>query len=210
MAAPLQPEPLIHRRSKFARPDLATLRKQPGPSRGSMRLYSCLWSRMALTGTPYKRCRAETFENIDHQNLAAVSGNDLVADHLLTGIVPALYQHAWLDPRDQLDRRVFFKSNDQVDRLQRRQHFRARALVLYRTAVALEALHGCIAVQPDDQPVAGAARRGQHLDVTRMQNIKTAIGESDPQALLAPIQKLRVELAAGRDDLLFRGKESMR
>ena len=46
--------------------------------------------------------------------------------------------------------------------------------------------------------------------MTGMQNIETAIGESDPQVLLAPIPKPGVELTARRDDLFFSRKECMR
>ena len=102
------------------------------------------------------------------------------------------------------------KMHDEIDRLQRRQHFGARALVLHRTALALQPLHRGIAVQADDQPVAGAARRGQHLDVAGMQDVETAIGEADPQALLAPIRKMRVEIAPCDDDLFFRREIGMR
>src|SRR5690348_14155087 len=58
-------------------------------------------------------------EDIDQQHLAAVGLDDLVADHLLAGVVSALDQHARLDLGDQLDRRVLFKDHDEIDRLQR-------------------------------------------------------------------------------------------
>jgi hypothetical protein len=51
MAAPLQPGPLVHRQSKFARLDRSKLRKLPHALRASMRFYPCLRSRMALTRT---------------------------------------------------------------------------------------------------------------------------------------------------------------
>src|SRR5258708_16642273 len=133
---------------------------------------------MSLTRAPDKGCGTEAFEDIDQHNLAAVSGYNLVADYLLTGVVPALHQHARPDLRDQFDRRVFLKDDNEIDRLQRRQHFRPRALVLNRAPLALQPLCRGVAVQADDQAIAGAARPGQNLDVAGMQNIEAAVGES--------------------------------
>ena len=66
----------------------------------------------------------------------------------------------------------------------------ARALhILHRTVRALQPLHRGVAVEPDHQPVAGAARLRQHLDVAGMQDIETAIGEADAQSLPAPVRR---------------------
>ena len=108
-----------------------------------------------------------------------MSFDDFVSDDLVTAVVAALHQHAGLDLRDQLDWRVFLEDHDKIDRLKRRQHLGARALVLNRAPVALQPPHRCVAVQTDDQPIAGAARGGQHLDMAGMQNVETAVGESD-------------------------------
>src|SRR5260221_13073644 len=133
-----------------------------------------------------------------------------MANYLLTGIVSALHQHAWLDLRDQFDRGVFIKDHNKIDRLQRRQHFRPRALVLNRAPLALQPLCRGVAVQADDQAIAGAARPGQNLDVAGMQNIEATVGESDTQSLLAPTQKMRFEAAACRPELFFGREESSR
>ena len=133
-----------------------------------------------------------------------------MADHLVAGVVSALHQYAGLDLRDQFDRRILTEDGDEIDRLQRRQHFGARALVLNRAPLALQPLHRRIAVQSDHQPVAGATRRGQYLDVTGMQNIETAVGETDPQTLPPPIRNMRIEAGVVRDDLLLRSEERMR
>src|SRR5882672_5729364 len=208
MAALLRQEPRVNGQSRSAWPNRATLRKQP--DEGSMRFCSCLRSRMTLTRAPDERSGAEAFEDIDQHDLAAVSGNDLMANDLGAGIIATLHQYARPDLRDQLDRRVFLENDDEIDRLQRRQHFGARALVLNRTPLALQPFHRRIAVQSDHQPVTGATRRGQYLDVAGMQNIETAVGETDPQALLAPVRKLTLEVAACRDDLFLGREEGMR
>src|SRR4051794_38972274 len=100
-----------------------------------------------------------------------------MADDLLAAIVATRHQHARPDLRDQLDRRGFSAYDGEIDRLQRRQHFRARALRLHRTALALQPAHRGIAVETDNQPVAGATRRGQYPDVAGMQDVETAVGE---------------------------------
>src|SRR3984957_20517044 len=160
-------------------------RHNKSPSDSRARLLMSGRSRLVSPGTIDQRCRAEARQHVDQQHFAAFGLDDLVADDLFAGVVAALDQYARLDLRDQFDRRILRKHNHEIDRLQRRQHFRPRALVLKRALLALQPLHRCIAVQADDQPVAGAARRGQDLDVTGMQNIETAVGESDPKALLA-------------------------
>src|SRR6202048_1791733 len=157
-----------------------------------------------------ERRRTEAGQDLDQQYFATVGLDDLVANDLGTAIVRALYQCARLDLRDQLDRRVFLEDHDEIDRFQRRQYFGAGTLVLNRTPVALQPLHRSIAVQADDQPVAGATRRGQYLDVTGMQNIETPVGEANPQTLLPPIRKTRLKVAAGRDNLFLSRKKRMR
>src|SRR5258708_27587689 len=165
---------------------------------------------MTLARATDERCGAEAVEDIDQHDLATVSVDDLVADDLVAGIVAALHQHARPDLRDQLDRRVFLEDDDEIDRLQRRQHFGARALVLNRTPLALQPFHRRIAVQSDHQPVTGATRPGQYLDLAGMPDIETAVGETDPQALLAPVRKLTLEVAACRDDLFLGREEAIR
>src|SRR6478735_7853662 len=128
-------EQRVHRQSESARPNRARFQKQP--DEGSRRFCACLQSRITLTRAPDERRRAVAFENIDQQHLAATGLDDVVADDLLAGIVAALDQYARLHLRDQVNRRVLLEDCDQVDRLERRQHFRSRALVLHWTALAL-------------------------------------------------------------------------
>ena len=54
------------------------------------------------------------------------------------------------------------------------------------------------------------ARGRQHLDMAGMQNIEAAIGETDAQSLLAPVRQMRIEIAAGRHDLLLGRQRRMR
>src|SRR5258705_9833790 len=115
-----------------------------------MRFCSCLRSRMTLTRAPDERCGAEAFEDIDQHDLATVRGNDLVTDHLLAGVIAALDQHTWPNLRNQIERRVFFKDDNEIDRLECRQHFRASPPVLNRTSLTLQPFHRGIPVQADN------------------------------------------------------------
>lgn len=133
-------------------------------------------------------------QNVDKHNLAAVGGDDLMADNLLAGVVPALHKNARLDLRDQFQRRVLFEDHDQVDRLERGQNFGPRALILHRPLGTLQTPHRRIAVETDDQAVARGARLCHHAHMTRMQNVEAAVGEADAQSLPAPLGKMRIKV----------------
>src|SRR5262249_7763901 len=130
---------------------------------------SCLVSLRAID----QQSGGKALEDLDQHHRAAAGFDNLVADHLLVGIVPALHQYARLDLGDQPDRRVLRKDGDEIDGFQRCQYFGARALVLNGPAITFQPPHGCIAVQAYDQPVAGAACGRQHLDMAWMQDVET-------------------------------------
>jgi hypothetical protein len=130
-----------------------------------------------------------------------------VADHLLAGVIAALDQHARRDAGDQVDRRVLLEDHDEIDGFERGQHFGTCLLVLDRTIRALQPPHRGVAVEADDQAIAGGARRGQHLDVAGMQDVEAAIGEANAQALPAPFGEPGLERIRRAHDLLL-GRES--
>src|SRR6185312_2076469 len=78
---------------------------------------SHLRSLPASAGAVDQQRRTEAGQDIDQPHLAAAGFDDLVANHLLAGIVGALYQNLWPDLRDQLDRRVLLEQHDQIDLL---------------------------------------------------------------------------------------------
>src|SRR6478736_6399917 len=170
MAATAQAEPRRCRPPSSMRPDRA---RRTAPWRSATKPRS----RPASSRTAHQRRRAMARQNVDEYDLAAGSLDDLVADDLFAGVVAALDQHARRHLRDQADRRVLLEDRDEIDRLQRRQHFGPRPLVLNRAPLAFQSFHRGIAVETDDQAVAGAARGRQHLDVAGMQDVEAAIGE---------------------------------
>src|SRR5665213_3918618 len=141
----------------------STRRPDPTPisATSRARMLSRLRSRLATARAIDQRCRTEPRQDVDQQYFAATCFNDLVADHLFAGVVTALHQHARPDLRDQPDRSILFEDRDEIDRLERGQDFRSRALVLNRAPFPLQTFCRSVAVQAEDQPVAGAARCGE-------------------------------------------------
>ena len=76
------------------------------------------------------------------------------------------------------------KIDDEIDGLERRQHFGARVHLLHRPPSPFKRRSRSVAVEADDEPVAGGARLGQELDVAGVQEIEAAIGEADAQTPL--------------------------
>ena len=163
-----------------------------------------------LPGHGDQRCRTEARQNVDQNDFAAGSLDDLVADDLLEGIVAAFDQHARPDPLDQVDRRVLLEDHDEIDRLKRRQHFRARLLILTGRPSPFSRITEASLLRPTISRSQARALRRQHLDVTGMQDIETAIGETNAQALLGASRQLLVEVAAGCDDFFFGRQRGMR
>src|SRR4029077_3756905 len=189
---------------RSSRPDpatAATTARPPNPPRPR--------SRFASARAIDQRGGAKARQDVDQHYFTSKRFDDLVADHLLAPIVATLHQHARPDRGDQPDRRVFREDHDEIDRFECGENFRSRPLVLDWTTLAFQPHARSVAVEANDQAIAGGTCRGQNLDVAGMQDIETAVGETDPQAFLTPIRKARIELAI-RDDFFLRREERMR
>src|SRR4051794_33305385 len=204
MAARRRPKSQKCPRSWTTLPDRATIcATMPAP------ILSTARSRLASARSIDQRTRTEAGQNIDQQNLPAIRFDDFMTDDLLARVIAAFYQYARLDFCNELYRSVLLEDHDKVDGFQRSQHFRTSNVVLNRTPIALQSLHRCVAIQADNEAVAGGARRGQDLHVTRMEDVETTVREPQPEALPAPIHQDSVESSAARDNFLFRGQECM-
>lgn len=56
-----------------------------------------LWLDLVFPRALHQRRRAVARQNIDQHDLAAIGGDDLMADYLLAGVVAAFHQHAGFD-----------------------------------------------------------------------------------------------------------------
>ncbi len=125
------------------------------------------------------------WNEVDQKDLAAVCLHDFVADNLFTRVVGAFDEDLGTQALDQFEGRVLFEHDDGVDCFKRGEYFGAIADGIDRPAIALQPCRRGIAVQPNHQPIAGRPGLRQKPDVTAMQEIETAIGEADAQALPA-------------------------
>ena len=75
------------------------------------------------------------------------------------------------------ERRVLGNTIDVVDRGEGGEHLGALAGAQDGPPGSLQAPHGRVVVQPDDQHVAERARRGEIAHVSRMEQIEAAVGE---------------------------------
>ena len=75
------------------------------------------------------------------------------------------------------ERGVLREHDHVVDRGEAGEHLGALAGVQDGAAGSLQAAHGRVVVEPDDQHVAERARRGEIAHVSRMEQIEAAVGE---------------------------------
>src|SRR5262245_5331220 len=94
-------------------------------------------------------------------------------------IVGTFDQNCWLNCADQFYRRGLIEDNDKINGLQRRQYLGARRLVLDWAITPLQFRDGRIAIEANDQFIAGAARRDKQPNVTGMQKIEAPIGKAN-------------------------------
>ena len=121
-----------------------------------------------------------------------------MTDHLLARVIAALHQH--VRPSGVIRFKGVSSSNTTTRSTASSAastSARARSSWTGRS-VPFSRRHRGVAVEPDDQPVAGGARLRQHPDMAGMEKIEAAIGEADAQALPAPFGDPRVEIAARR------------
>ena len=85
-----------------------------------------------------------------------------------------------------------------VDRGQGGEHLGALAGTQDGPAGSLQAPHGGVVVQPDDQHVAERARRGEIAHVPGMEQVEAAVGEDDAGARGTAVASTARSVAASR------------
>src|SRR5262249_30987813 len=149
---------------------------------------------LTLQLTPiHQAAGAVTRRKADQNDLAPIALNQFAPDHLIGPVIRSFDEDPGLHTVDEFERRVLIEDDDEIDGFKRRKHLPPSLLMLNRAPFAFEARHRGIAVEPDDEPVAGGARLSQKLHVPGMQEIETTIGEADPQPKVAPFVEMSVE-----------------
>ena len=99
------------------------------------------------------------------------------ADDCVFRVVSAFDDNVGAKMGDKIERRIVWENHDEVDTFERAQHVRALGVGTYGARGTLEPPHGIIAVDPDDQCVGALARRGENVDVPRMEQVEHAVCE---------------------------------
>src|SRR5438067_1414954 len=85
--------------------------------------------------------RAIPRRELDEDDLAPGSFDDLVADHIVPPVVSTFDQNPGLNSQNELDWCILVEHNDKIHRFERSQHLRTRLLVLNGPTLALEPPH---------------------------------------------------------------------
>jgi hypothetical protein len=110
---------------------------------------------------------------------AAASGFDfLPADDLVIGPVPTFDQNVGKEPGNHITRGQSVENDDSVNAFERGEDFCTFPFVDNGTPFALQLPNACIAVHSDDQNVTQFPGLLEDADVSRVEEIKAAIGKN--------------------------------
>ena len=122
-----------------------------------------------------------------HDNDASTPTFDFCcADYSVFRIIAAFHDDIRLEMPDQIERGVLRENYYEVDAFQRGKHVCSLRVGAYGTRRSLEATHGVVAVDADYQSIRGGPRREKHIDVSRVQQVEHAVGESNSTFLARP------------------------
>jgi len=116
----------------------------------------------------------------------------LPIDRLAAPIL-ALDQDVGLDRANNFLGARLVEHHDVIDRFQSGQDSRAFSGRIDRARVALERLDASIAVETDHQQVGLRARERENLDMARVKQVETSIGECNPAPRAALAAKRRLQ-----------------
>jgi hypothetical protein len=124
------------------------------------------------------RCRIAG-DDRNGYNTAAGGFDFLPANDLVAGPVVTLDQNVGKEPGNHFTRGQSVENDDSIHAFERRKDFRAFPFGDDGTPFAFELPNARIAVQSDDQYVTQFPRLLEDADVSRVKEIKTAIGKND-------------------------------
>lgn len=106
-------------------------------------------------------------------------GSNLILVESLDSVVPALEPNIRFQAQEPAVDAGFIEHEDHVHHLQGTQNDSAVNLMIDRSARAFQGLNRLVAVHQHDQVIALGAGFPQQLDVACVQNIETAVGQTD-------------------------------
>lgn len=101
-------------------------------------------------------------------------------------VITALHDYVRPEVLDQAERSVFGKNDDEVDTLECCENICSIAIGAHGPGRPFEPAHGFIAVDSNDQVICRRPRGIQHVDVSAVEQIEDAVGESDPSPSAFP------------------------
>ena len=121
---------------------------------------------------------------------SAMRFDNIASTHIVRPIMP-LDENVRQDGLDERSRLVLVKDNDSIDGAQSGKDYRAIALRIDRPAETFNSKHRGIAVQTDNQCITLGPRKVEVLNMTAVENVKTAIREDEfSSGCIEPITQL--------------------
>jgi hypothetical protein len=122
--------------------------------------------------------RGVSLEEVRQNDASAVRFDDVASAHIVRPIV-SLDENMRQDRLDELPRLIFVEDDNTIDSAQCRKHGCAIAFGVDRPSRSLDAEHGRVAVEADNQGITLRPRKFEILDVAAMQDVKTAVRKDE-------------------------------
>jgi len=110
-------------------------------------------------------------------DLSTARGDVGSTDNGVDSVVTALHEHIRAQLANELKWSVLVEDRHGIDNLQGREHIRSLMIAAHGSRRPLEAVHGGIGVDADDEGVTVITGDPEDVDMTRVQKIEDAIGE---------------------------------
>ena len=131
-----------------------------------------------------------TRNEFDQQDLASATFHQVAAYHLIVPIICPFDEHVGTNSLDEPQGIVLSENHHTVDAAERSQYHSARRFILDGQMVTFQARDRIVAVEPDNQTIAGLARLFEQRYVTGMQKVEASICETYLQLCRAPLPHL--------------------
>ena len=116
-------------------------------------------------------------DEFDADDFASPRLDFRTSDDFIDRPVGTFCQNVGLEFENQFEGVVLGKDDDMVHAGESGQHLRASLLILKGAGIALEAPDAAVRVQSDDELVSQSPGHGEIANMSRVQKIKTTVGE---------------------------------